>query len=40
MSYWKFDDAVVQSDLHFLTRSSATQINPNFVWNIEEGEKN
>ena len=36
----KFDDAVVQSDLHFLSRSSATQTNPNFVWNIGERKKN
>ena len=36
----QFDDAVVQSDLHFLTRSSARQTNPNFVWNIEERKKN
>ena len=36
----KFDDAVVQSDLHFLSRSSARQTNPNFVWNIEERKKN
>ena len=27
----KFDDAVVQSDLHFLSSSSARQTNPNFV---------